>query len=428
VRERVVIVGGGVTGLALAGFLADSHAVTLLEREGEVGGYCRTIYQDGFTWDYSGHFFHFRHRWVADRVHARLDRENLLSVRKVSSVHFRGRHVPYPFQYNIHELPLADFVRCLADMHEAEAAGPREWRSFRDMLYGRYGRALSDLFLVPYNEKLYARSCDQLDPEAMGRFFPHIDLQRLLRRIAGDAAQPTYNDRFSYHRRGARAYVEALASYVPRGVVQTGVACERIDLARRRVHAGGTVIPYDRLVVTAPLPRTLALAGMAHDPGVFTANKVLVFNLGFDRPSVRPDHWVYFPEPEWAFFRVGHYDNILGERRMSLYVEVSLPQEAPAGPERHLPRVLADLARCGVIDGHRLVSHASVLLDPAYVHVSRASNAAAAAALGELARHDVHPLGRYGQWIYCSIEDNIVEAYRLARTWGAARDAGAEAA
>ena len=30
-----------------------------VEKEKEIGGYCRTIKQNGFIWDYAGHFFHF---------------------------------------------------------------------------------------------------------------------------------------------------------------------------------------------------------------------------------------------------------------------------------------------------------------------------------------------------------------------------------
>jgi NADH:ubiquinone oxidoreductase subunit 2 (subunit N) len=39
-----------------------------------LGGYCKTVKRDGFVWDYSGHFFHFKHpeieRWLR-RAHGR---------------------------------------------------------------------------------------------------------------------------------------------------------------------------------------------------------------------------------------------------------------------------------------------------------------------------------------------------------------------
>lgn len=31
----------------------------IVEKEDRPGGLCKTFYQDGFVWDYAGHFFHF---------------------------------------------------------------------------------------------------------------------------------------------------------------------------------------------------------------------------------------------------------------------------------------------------------------------------------------------------------------------------------
>jgi len=292
------------------------------------------------------------------------------------------------------------------------------------MIYGRYGRALSEMFLLPYNEKLYATSTDRLDPDAMGRFFPHIDFGMLLGKLAGRTAADTYNDVFTYHRRGAKAYVDGLAAHIPSGVIRTRAACTRIDLDRREAYVGDERLAFDRMIISAPLPRILELIGEVAPPTILTANKVLVFNLGFDRPSTRPDHWVYYPEPEWVFFRVGHYDNILGEPRMSLYVEVARASDAIIDAAELLRRVLSDLASAGVITDHRLISHAHVVLDPAYVHVSGAANAFASETCGRLEAQGVFPLGRYARWTYCSIEDNIVMAHQLARAWGGAEYIG----
>jgi len=58
-----VVIGAGVSGLSFANWWRERHpgaGVVVLEAEGEPGGYCRTVVQDGFVWDYSGHFFHFR--------------------------------------------------------------------------------------------------------------------------------------------------------------------------------------------------------------------------------------------------------------------------------------------------------------------------------------------------------------------------------
>jgi hypothetical protein len=50
------------------------------------------------------------------------------------------------------------------------------------------------------------------------------------------------------------------------------------------------------------------------------------------------------------------------------------------------------------------------VLDPAYVHISRASNSVQQRVASELKSLGISSLGRYGRWTYCSIEDNMVEA------------------
>ena len=58
---------------------------------------------------------------------------------------------------------------------------------------------------------------------------------------------------------------------------------------------------------------------------MFSWNKVLVFNLGFDRKGPSGVHWIYYPDRERSFYRVGFYDNIFDSDRMSLYVELGYP-------------------------------------------------------------------------------------------------------
>ena len=136
---------------------------------------------------------------------------------------------------------------------------------------------------------------------------------------------------------------------------------------------------------------------------MFTSNKVLVWNLGFDRKGPRGVHWMYFPDRSLCFYRVGWYDNIIprDDDRMSLYVEVGAPHDASFDADALRARVLADLARENIIDGHRLVSHHHVVLDPAYCHITKASLAEVARLQAVFEAANVHSVGRYGQWSYC---------------------------
>jgi protoporphyrinogen oxidase len=161
---------------------------------------------------------------------------------------------------------------------------------------------------------------------------------------------------------------------------------------------------------------------------VYSQNKVLVFNLGFDAKGPAGIHWIYYPQRELCFYRVGFYDNIFDTPRMSLYVEVGYPAAEPldeAAIGRTRDRVLADLTRAGVVTTQRLIAEHHVVLDPAYVHITKASLADVAAKRALLEARGVYTAGRYGSWTYCSIEDNIVEARALATRFNTLHAAGA---
>ena len=68
----------------------------------------------------------------------------------------------FPFQKNIHQLPKSDFIECIHDLYFREE---RNANNFKEMLYAKFGNAISNKFLVPYNEKLYACDLNNLDKE-----------------------------------------------------------------------------------------------------------------------------------------------------------------------------------------------------------------------------------------------------------------------
>src|SRR5207302_8391609 len=132
------------------------------------------------------------------------------------------------------------------------------------------------------------------------------------------------------------------------------------DVARRSARTPRRESRSGRLVSSAASYRLAQLSGLAHDPAVFTWNKVLVFNLGFDRKGPRDVHWIYYPDRATVFYRVGFYDNIFDAERMSLYVEIGI------GKPSTLDAVLAGLKADGVVTDQKLVAHHEVVMDPAY--------------------------------------------------------------
>ena len=411
-RTRYLIVGAGVSGLAFADWRRDDDYL-IVEAEDEIGGYCRTIKRDGFVWDYSGHFFHFRHPDIERYLVDRMGEQRVLRIQRDSRIWYADRFIDFPFQKNIHQLPKAEYEQCVRDLEERSE---QKGGNFKDMLYSRYGRGIAEKFLIPYNEKLYAVNLAALDPDAMGRFFPHASVDEILR-SADEPGNDGYNATFTYPEGGAIQYIEALAQGVRGDRIALGERVLAIDRKAKVATTSKRQLGYDTLISSAPLVALLDMCGVVYDAAVLSHNKVQVFNLGFDSKGPPNVHWIYYPQRDLSFYRVGFYDNIFGSDRMSLYVEVGLPWDAELSEDERgalKARVLADLQTCGVVTNQTLVASHDVLLDPAYVHVTTQSNSEATARRELLAAEDVHSIGRYGAWTYCSIEDNIVEARALA--------------
>jgi protoporphyrinogen oxidase len=408
---RTLILGAGVSGLATAAALGDDDYL-VLEADDEIGGYCKTVKKDGFVWDYSGHFFHFKHKEIEAWLRERMPGQRILTVDKKSFIAFGDRWIDFPFQKNIHQLPQQDFIDCIHDLYFASLEKPAETGSFKDMLYARFGRSIAEKFLIPYNEKLYACDLGTLDKDAMGRFFPHANLTDIVRNMK-TPDNASYNSSFTYPEGGAIEYVNAIASAVRPDAIALSEPVVSIDVAKKIAKTSKREIAFERLVSSVPFNRLAAMCGVEHDASVFTWNKVLVFNLGFDKKGPSGIHWLYHPSRETSFYRIGFYDNIFDTDRMSLYVELGYPKDAPVDLATTRARVIADLEREKIVTDHCLVAQHSVVMDPAYVHITRASMKEHARVASLLRERNVHSIGRYGGWTYCSIEDNIVEARAL---------------
>lgn len=415
-----LIVGAGVTGLAFANAILEhmpEARLAIIEADSEIGGYCKTVRRSGFVWDYSGHFFHFRHPEIENWLRTRMPDANVRTVQKSSTIYHDGQTIDFPFQKNIHQLNKEAFIECLTSLYfRAEQPVDATPGSFQHMVIERFGRGIADRFLIPYNEKLYATSLDDLDATAMGRFFPHADVDEIIRNMQPKTADEnvSYNSTFTYPSGGAIEYIGALCLDLPAELISRNEALTGVDLTTQVAKTNTRAFQFSHLISSAPLPRLAQMCGLQTPAGVLTSNKVLVFNLGFDRKGPRGVHWTYFPDRDFRFYRVGFYDNIMDDERMSLYVEIGMATDAEVDVELERARVLADLAVAKIVTDHQLVDWHSVVLDPAYVHVTGSAVELAADLRSALAAKNVHSAGRYGGWTYCSIEDNIVEARALA--------------
>ncbi len=412
-----IIIGAGLAGLSTAYHL--KHGFQLLEAAHRVGGECVTDRVKGYAFDKAGHLLHLRTAGMA-RLVERLCPKAWQQVRRDARVHLLGREGAYPFQSNLFPLPPETKGRALMDYLKA-ATTPKKIKPPHFEAWSRqtFGNTITDLFLKPYNEKLWTVPADALGLEWMGRFMPNPDPARVIAGAFQDiSAGGGYNATFLYPRRGG---IEQLANALAARVngLETKSRVTRIGLKKRVLEINGaTIRPWQNLVSTMPLPALLAL--MEDLPwSIKTAaqklqwNSVLVLNLGIKRPKVHDAHWLYFPEQQYSFYRVGmsgNFGQVAPRGQSALYVEVALPagtgwaQRLQWGKRIKKDLVLAGLLRQDdVIDAehYQYIPYAYVIFDQAYGRARKTI-------LDYLARHGIQSIGRWGHWEYSAMEDALL--------------------
>ena len=416
INTKYLIIGAGISGLMFANCKKDDYLI--IEKENEIGGYCRTIYQDGFIWDYAGHFFHFKTDEMKKFFMDNMKNENLINQVKNTKIYYKGQLIDYPFQTNIHQLEKQEFIDCLYDLYNKTEK--ENYNSFLDMLYGKFGQSIVEKFLKPYNEKLYACDLNSLDKEAMGRFFPYANINQIINNMK-ESTNASYNNTFLYPENGAMSFLNKLYDNLDKTKVKLNTSIVSVNYENKTaITSNDEEIQYEYLINTIPLNHFLSLTESNEDKELnnnLSYNKVLVFNLGFEKKSDFKEHWIYFPDKEINFYRVGFYDNILNSDRLSMYIEIGYNKnDDNIDIEDQLNKTLENLTKVGIVKDNKLVSYSTILMDPAYVHIQSETNEQVENWKERRSNDNVYSIGRYGGWTYCSMEDAMIAAKELAKS------------
>lgn len=427
----IVVLGGGITGLAAANILAKAgREVIVVEKEVEPGGHCRSIVAGRYAFDMSGHFLHSSDpatlAWILGIPGIAWD-----SVSRDARIWLRGKLTPYPFQANLEGHEPSFVRRCLADfaaerIREA-VEGDRRPGNFAAWLLARFGKEMCRSFFFPYNRKMWRTSLESMGIEWTAWSVPVPRFEDLLAGARGEVREGMgYNAVFRYPRRGGiGALPRALRKPLGKKV-RTGIGVERIDLRRKVVlTSDGKEIHFRAAVSTIPLPelaaRSEGLGAAARQASrALKWVKVLAINLGVRGTGNTPGHWIYLPERSYPFFRVGFLSNVdrkaAPEGSASIFVEKSFPPKASVRVEREIPRALLGLRRMGILRrGSVVEERRPVVLDPAYVVFDRGRGKAVALLRKEFGRRGVVLAGRYGTWDYYGMEQSVADGMRAAR-------------
>lgn len=417
---RVLILGAGPTGLGAAsrceelGF--DDYLV--LEARQEPGGLASS-YRDehGFTWDVGGHV-QFSHYAAYDAVLDRALGDRWLWHERESWIWVRGRFVPYPFQLNLHRLDPPDRDAAVRGLERAAARREPPPATFAEWIHGTFGDELADLFMVPYNRKVWGYPLETLSADWMGDRVAPPDLDRVRRNIAEARDDVSWgpNNRFRFPLEGGTGAIwKAVAARLPPERLRFGQQVEGIDLARRTVTLGtGETHRFQTLISSLPLDRLIAIAGDVPPPVRDAAARLVyssVYVIGVGLEGSKPDElrrkcWMYFPEPSSPYYRVTVFSNysprnVPAGDCWSLMAEVCDTRHAGVDGRGLKTRVLDAMQRDGLVPrGAKVVSFWQHREERGYPTPFLGRDEVLRTIAAELESRGVYSRGRFGAWKY----------------------------
>jgi protoporphyrinogen oxidase len=426
---HTVILGAGISGLSSAYALGQRRGETynLYEKEMEIGGLCRTRQQDGFTFDVVSHVLHFRTAAAEQFVHAILD-GHLQRIVRNAWIFFRGHYVPYPFQTHLGFLPAGEQASCLWGYARAwvdrQFNGARPPANFGAWIRQHFGAGIAQSFMIPYNTKLWGLPPEEMSADWVSPFVPRISFSQAVAGLLSKRNNEMgYNSSFYYPESGGiQALVDGLASRTHG--LSLGRKVVQVDLDRKTVlFQTGETAPYDRLVSTIPLNAlVLSARGIPEDlrraAAELRSTSLLNVTCCVGHPLPHRYHWVYFPEPEFPFFRLLFPANLspamVPENCSLVCAEISNPDLTRRDELELQTREL--LISLGMIRRPSdIVSTSCTYLDHAYPVHDLKREALVKRLLEFLRSRDVWSIGRFGSWRYSSIDDAIVQALEVAQ-------------
>jgi len=357
----LIIIGAGPTGLGAAWHWHRNSAdkCLVLEASDRAGGLSASFTDDvGFTWDLGSHLQFSHYRYLDDVLASILDDSHWNQHQRSTFVWFGDRFIPYPFQFNLHHLPEQERWDCVRGLLE-RPVGPPQRADFSVWCRSVFGAAITDLFMRPYNEKLWACRLEDMTADWIAERVAVPDLADVLRNLCLSSDQSNWgpNAMFRYPRRGGAGSVwQAVAAKLPSGSVRYHTEVVSIDAAARTVVTGrGERFQYGTLLSAVPLPilrQLMQCPESLRNVNRLRHTRTHIVGVGLNgrAPSSLSGHcWSYFPQPAIPFYRLTVLSNLSDAvvpttgRSWSLMAEVTEPDEKTLSRDEVVNSVIAAL-------------------------------------------------------------------------------------
>jgi protoporphyrinogen oxidase len=447
-KPKVVILGAGPAGISAAWRLTRlGYPVTVLERDGAVGGMGRTIKVGDYSVDFGPHTFHIRETPESKEILKTITPffgEEPLTLVRGTRVLLRGKEYVYPLemlQVLFGVSPLLSF-RILWDYGLATLksffAPAKKEDSFEEWGVRNLGRTLYDLCFGIYSERVWGLPTSQISSKQAQRV-AKLNLKNIILRTLGIKADPaTYFTKYFYPRKGISLLYEGMAKEVTAAgntvlvnspAIRVERDGDRVSSVVYRTASGEQTIECDILLSTLPLPALVNMTSPALPAPVIDHAAKLRYRslkliyIALKRPQLTDYHWVYLLDEQFRVNRMSEQKNVSPDMvprdRTILCIELSLWKDEAlwkASDEEIYKLALRDLMKMGYgVTESEVDSYYVTDIPTAYpVYELNFEDHLIPVLEGVHEMRNVMTLGRHGLFLNNSMDDNVGLGFQIA--------------
>jgi protoporphyrinogen oxidase len=417
-NSSVIVIGAGISGIGAALRLKKLNIPYLiLEKEKRPGGLCRTESKNGFLFDYTGHLLHFKNDAFKRKILKILD-GNIENQERNAWIYSNNVYTKYPYQMNLFRLPENVITECLVKYCNAIFTSKvKEPDTYEDWINQNFGEGIGKHFFIPYTKKMLKMHPKQLLPETGGRFVPKANLEGMIRGAITDQEKYAkgYNAQFLYPSFGGiETIIDGLSKDL---LIKTNEKVISIDINKKCITTSkNRILNFEYIISTEPLPDLIqSLKSIPEEINNFgkKLNWISVYNINIGiNNKINGKHWIYFPEEEYCFYRIGFphnfSKNVTPKGCGSIYLELSYKNKS-FNKNAHFQKSVNDLIRLNVIENQNSIIESNNI-DIPYAYVFEKDTLKNVKKINEfLEYNNIYTAGRFGAWNYFSMEDSFID-------------------
>ncbi|KAH9880974.1 hypothetical protein J1614_001467 [Plenodomus biglobosus] len=324
----VLVIGAGPTGLGAAKRLNQINGPSwLIVDSNEIpGGLASTdTTPEGFLYDVGGHVIFSHYKYFDDCIDEALPSDDdWFTHQRISYVRCKSQWVPYPFQNNLSMLGKDDQAKCVDGLIdaalEARVANTKP-KDFDEWIMRQMGVGIADLFMRPYNFKVWAVPTTKMQCQWLGERVAAPNVKGVINNIIHNKTAGNWGPNATFRfpaKDGTGGIWIAVSNTLPESKKRYGEhgTVTKVDASGHKVHLkDGTVVNYKKLVNTMAVDALVESMGDKElvdlSKGLFySSTHVIGVGIRGERPERIGDKcWLYFPEDDCPFYRATIFSN-----------------------------------------------------------------------------------------------------------------------